>query len=125
MYNDPFNPYALKAAQLKDLRKYLKHKQMMKGASAHVKLTRTSSVGKAAFESFQTRPVSGRNDANFLSRTGSTGKSILARPRRDSSLNKTGKTAMASSIYELVTTNVKVPDGLMYRGKYCGKSKLR
>lgn len=32
---------------------------------------------------------------------------------------------MASSIYELVNSNIKVPDGLMYRGKYCGKSKLR
>ena len=53
MYNDPFNPYALKAAQLKDLRKYLKHKQMMKGVSAtNVRLNRTSSVGKAAYESF-------------------------------------------------------------------------
>ena len=104
MYNDPFNPYALKAAQLKDLRKYLKHKQMMKGVSTtNVRMIRNNSVGKASYETFQSRPVSGRNGNAFLSRTSTTmGKSILARPRRDSSLNKTGKTAMASSIYELV-----------------------
>ena len=105
MYNDPFNPYALKAAQLKDLRKYLKHKQMMKGVStANVRMIRNNSVGKAAYETFQSRPVSGRNGNSFLSRTSTTmgSRSILARPRRDSSLNKTGKTALASSIYELV-----------------------
>ena len=29
------------------------------------------------------------------------------------------------SIYDLVTQNLQVPDGLLYRGKYCGKSKMR
>ena len=29
------------------------------------------------------------------------------------------------SIYDLVHQNLQVPDGLLYRGKYCGKSKMR
>lgn len=29
------------------------------------------------------------------------------------------------NIYELVTQEIDVPQGLLYRGKYCGKSKLR
>ena len=29
------------------------------------------------------------------------------------------------SIYDLVQQKIDVPAGLLYRGKYCGKSKLR
>lgn len=29
------------------------------------------------------------------------------------------------SIYELVQQKIDLPQGLLYRGKYCGKSKLR
>jgi hypothetical protein len=29
------------------------------------------------------------------------------------------------SIYELVSQKIDLPHGLLYRGKYCGKSKLR
>ena len=108
----------------------MKHMAKMK-ASSGIKLQRNSSqaTGKSAYETFQARPTTtSRNEQpGFLSRTTSTGKGILFRQKRDSStgFNRTQKTAMASSIYELVTTQVKVPDGLMYRGKYCGKSKLR
>lgn len=30
-----------------------------------------------------------------------------------------------ASIYDLVSQEINVPEGLLYRGKYCGKSKLR
>mmetsp|Transcript_41866 Transcript_41866/g.64068 ORF Transcript_41866/g.64068 Transcript_41866/m.64068 type:complete len:90 (+) Transcript_41866:75-344(+) len=29
------------------------------------------------------------------------------------------------NIYELVTQDIKIPEGLLNRGKYCGKSRLR
>ena len=29
------------------------------------------------------------------------------------------------SIYELVKQDINVPEGMLYRGKYCGKSQLR
>ena len=29
------------------------------------------------------------------------------------------------SIYEIITQEIQMPEGLLYRGKYCGKSKLR
>ena len=29
------------------------------------------------------------------------------------------------SIYDLVSQKIDLPKGLLYRGKYCGKSKLR
>ena len=29
------------------------------------------------------------------------------------------------SIYEIVKQDIKMPEGMLYRGKYCGKSKLR
>jgi hypothetical protein len=29
------------------------------------------------------------------------------------------------SIYQLISQDIKMPEGLLYRGKYCGKSRLR
>lgn len=29
------------------------------------------------------------------------------------------------SIYQIISQNIKMPEGLMNRGKYCGKSRLR
>jgi len=34
-------------------------------------------------------------------------------------------TTPGKSIYELVTQKIDLPEGLQYRGKYCGKNKLR
>jgi len=54
----------------------------------------------------------GRNKYN---KTFSSNNNILDRKKSFEDFN----------IYDLVKQNIKMPDGLLYRGKYCGRSKLR
>lgn len=48
-------------------------------------------------------------------------KPYLSSTMKPDLMGETGQ----KSIYELITQNIKMPEGLLYRGKYCGKSKLR
>ena len=43
----------------------------------------------------------------------------------DKQLQTKKKKRIDMSIYELVKQDLNMPEGMLYRGKYCGKSQLR
>lgn len=128
------NPYQLKAEVLREFRETLRSNSGFM-ASGPVKFNRNTSqvLSKTNYGSFAAKPLSNassfiktssfKSNPDIEKKMGFFAHASAKLKRKKIDLSSTG--TPGKSIYELCQPKYKVPEGLLYRGKYCGKSKLR
>lgn len=127
------NPYTMKSYAMKEFKTNLQSNgnYSFGGATPLVK-ARGGRVSRSSYAKMAARPVSAQvGSRGFVSiAPGSDlekklGHFPLNAAKGKRKIKNGVPIGEGPSIYDLVTQNLQVPDGLLYRGKYCGKSKMR
>ena len=130
--NAYMDPYMRKSMALKEFKQTLKSNgnYSFGGATPLYKM-RDSKISRSQYSGF--RPVSAAQAQKYGHATITPGTDLerklgfhplnATKGKRKNKAQKPG--VDGPSIYDLVGQKIDVPQGLLYRGKYCGKSKLR